>query len=86
MDMKVSAKRKDTGKWWIFGNLKSRNYEGREQLQLSFKVTPELKEYMELALQDEWINFALFENESKRQESSAAADSGSDDIDDTVPF
>lgn len=59
MDYKISAKRKDTGKYWQFGSIK----EGKYGPQLSFRKTPELLAFIEAS--GEWLNFALFSDKPK---------------------
>lgn len=59
MKFKISAKRKDTGKWWQFGQIS----EGKYGPQLSFKKTPELVAFIEAS--EGWINFSMFDDDGK---------------------
>ena len=59
---KVSAKR-TTGKWWTFGSLKKNQF---GNWSIGLRVTPELKDLIE-ANDGKYINFALFEDEGKRE-------------------
>lgn len=60
---KVSAKRADTGKWWTFGNLKKNNY---GNLQLSLKVSEDLKNLIRGKKDGEYVNFSLFEDDDSK--------------------
>jgi len=60
MNYKVSAKR--NGKWWTFGSIKKNQF---GNLQLSFKNTPELKEFV--ANGGEWLNLSLFDTDEKKE-------------------
>jgi len=59
MNYKLSAKR--NGKWWSYGSVKKNQY---DNLQASFKVTPELLELLE-EKKGSWVNFAMFEDKPK---------------------
>lgn len=61
-NFKVSAKR--NGKWWNFGSIKKNQY---GNLQLSFKNTQELKEFVNKG--GDWLNFSLFEDKPKEVDS-----------------
>jgi hypothetical protein len=61
-EYKLSAKRADSGKWWIFGNIKKNKY---DNVQASLRVTPELKALIE-ANDGKWVNFSLFPVDEKR--------------------
>jgi hypothetical protein len=63
MNYKVSGKRKDTGKWWTFGNIKTNQY---GNLQLSFKNTDEFKKFIEAS--GDWLNFSLFPDDEEKKE------------------
>ena len=84
MDKNVSAKRKDTGKWWGFGNIRVNQW-GNEQL--SFKKTPEFKAFLRACFEDdttEWINFSLFDGDKKDKPESYTAPK--DESENSIPF
>lgn len=77
MNFNVSAKNA-AGKWWRWGKIE----EGKYGPRLSFKNTPEFKEW--LAQQGDWINFSLYEEKeapNKKIEKTPPAQ-----LDDEIPF
>lgn len=78
MDYKVSSKRKDNGKWWGYGRIRTNQYGNP---QLSFKKTPELMQIFNDAPDGGYINFALFEEKPKEQEAPQQPDN-----DNSIPF
>lgn len=62
--MNSNACVKIDGKWKTFGKIRMNKWGNP---QLSFKVTPELKDLMN---KNEWLNFSLFEEKEKKELSS----------------
>lgn len=77
---KVSAKR--NGKFWNYGKIAKNQW---DNLQLSIKVTPELKE---LVNSSEWLNFSLFDDEEKPKEEAPKPSKASkvEDDEQLIPF
>ena len=62
MDYKISSKRKDTGKWWTYGNFKR----GDKGYKLGMKKTPELIAYWNEVKEGEYLNFLAFEDTKEK--------------------
>jgi hypothetical protein len=73
----ISAKKKNTGKWWGFGRVtKSEQY---GSLRIGMRKTPELIELFNDTPDGGYLNFSLFEPKDKKEPRSAAAKSVVDD-------
>ncbi len=61
-DYKLRAKL-NNGKWWTFGSVKKNKY---GNLQASFKVTPELKDFIN-ANDGGWVNFSMLADDREQK-------------------
>lgn len=76
-DYKISAKRNN--KWWNYGKIYKNKF---GNMELSIRVTPELKE---LVNSKEWLNFSLFEdNNISKTSNNPSIDMSSKN--DDIPF
>ena len=64
MNYKISAKRKDTNRWWSFGKVS----EGKYGPQIGIKKTKEFMDYINSVTDGGYINFSLFEEDQKKDE------------------
>ena len=78
---KLVAKRGNTGKSWIFGNLATNKWGNPN---LSFKKTPELRALLEAG--GEWLNFAIYEDEPKPEKQGQLHQERSGGFDGAPPF
>lgn len=72
MNYKISTKRKDTGKWWTFGNQKTTE----KGISQGFRKTPEFMQLVNETPDMGYINFVLFPDEPKVQAEDVNQDSG----------
>ena len=77
--MKICTKRKDTGKWWSFGNIKPSDKGG---WRIGIKKSPELMALINDTKDGEWINFLTFEDDKENK----TAPKAQPELSDEIPF
>jgi len=63
MKYNLSTKRKDTGKYWSFGNMKEGDPEYKAKFNIGIKITPEFRGLIEAAGDGGWLNLSAFEDD-----------------------
>lgn len=79
MNYKVSKKRGE--KFWQYGSIKKNQW---GNLQLSMKVTKELKELVNSG--EEWLNFSLFSDDGGKNKANSVTSKAPVDDEDSIPF
>lgn len=82
----LTTKRKDTGKWWSYGNMKASDRGG---YSLGIRKTPEFMDLVNSVDEGGWINLSAFEEKEKPTGHQQAKQDGYQkqvDLNDEIPF
>ncbi len=67
MKYNLSTKRKDTGKYWSFGNMKQGDPEYKAKYNIGIRVTPEFMALVNEAGEGGWINLNAYEDDGEKR-------------------
>jgi len=86
MKYNLSAKRKDTGKYWSFGNMKQGDPNYKAEWNIGIRLTPEFLSLVEDAGEGGWINLNAYPDDKEPNEVNYTKKEWTGQKEDEMPF